>query len=52
MMSGECDDCGRHAIECQCEKKSPCHEAEEGHRQLLNILNETYWFQPEGDDND
>lgn len=45
-MSGECDKCGEHALDCKC----PSHwsETEEGMQQLLEILNETFWFHPDG----
>jgi hypothetical protein len=66
-MSGECDKCGEHCLDCKCpvirerkwiskaeakemfpESITPWHETEEGKQQLLDILNETFWFQPDG----
>lgn len=45
-MSGECENCGEHIFECGCAKK--WYETEEGKKQLLCIINEKFFFLPDG----
>ena len=40
------DKCSELALECEC--LSPWYETEEGKQQLLEILNETFWFHADG----
>ncbi len=45
-MIDKCEKYGEHYLDCKC----PSHwsETEEGKQQLLDILNETFWFHKDG----
>ncbi len=45
-MSGECDKCGEHAVECGCSRR--WYETEEGKQQLLDIINKKFSFGKDG----
>lgn len=43
-MSGECEKCGEHALECGCHWS----QTEKGKKQLLDIINEKFSFKKDG----
>ena len=43
-MSGECDKCGEHSLECACD----WNKTEKGKQQLLDIINDKFSFGKDG----
>ena len=44
MMSGECDKCFEHCLDCKCHWS----QTEEGKKRLLDILNAKFIFSKDG----